>query len=276
MAEVIVEFRGVGYRVEGQEILRNITFSVKRGEYLALLGPNGAGKTTLLRILLGLIRPTQGEVRVFGKPPWHLSRAERSRIGYVPQLAEIDLDFPIRVYDVVMMGRYGRLGYLRRPGPEDHRAVKRALALMGIQDLARRRLRALSGGQRQRVFIARALASEPELLVLDEPTTSLDTAMAEGLYELLDQLQQELNLTIILVSHDVGVVAERVDTVACLAGELVTHGRPQEVLDQATLECMYGREALVFGHSPVPHMLVPPHSHEKKQHRPKTEESPDA
>ncbi len=263
MAEVIVEFRNVDYRVEGQEILRHITFSVKRGEYLAILGPNGAGKTTLLRILLGLIRPTSGEVRVFGKPPWRLSRAERSRIGYVPQISEIDLDFPIRVYDVVMMGRYGRLGYLRRPGKADHEAVRRALSLMKIESLAHRRLRALSGGQRQRVFIARALASEPELLVLDEPTTSLDTAMVEGMYELLDHLQQELNLTVILVSHDVGVVAERVDTVACLAGELVTHGRPSEVLDQATLECMYGREALVFGHSPMPHLLVPPHDQEK-------------
>ena len=273
MSTPVVEFKGVSYRVDGQEILRNITFSVQQGEYLAILGPNGAGKTTLLKILLGLLRPTEGEVRVFGKPPWHLGRRERSRIGYVPQLTEIDLDFPIRVYDVVMMGRFGRLGYLRRPGPRDREAVLRALEHMRIASLAHRRLRELSGGQRQRVFIARALATEPELLVLDEPTTSLDTAMAEGMYELLDHLQKTLQLTVILVSHDVGVVAERVDRVACLAGELVTHGRPQEVLDQATLECMYGREALVFGHSPMPHLLVPPHPRKEPE---ASEEQPHA
>lgn len=263
MREAIVELERVTVAYEGLVAIEDVSFTVHRGEYVAILGPNGAGKSTLIKAILGLLRPTQGRVHVFGKPPWELSFRERRRIGYVSQVEELDLGFPITVYDVVLMGRYAHLGLFRRPRAQDHEAAHRALELVGIEDLADRKIGQLSGGQRQRTLIARALAGEPELLVLDEPTTSLDVQMAEGLYRLVTELRRRLGLTVIVVSHDVGVVAEQVDTIACLAGRLVAHGRPGEALTEAALECMYGREAVLFGHGPVPHLMVRRHGERK-------------
>ena len=262
MSEPIVQLEDVTVVYDGLSALRDVTLEVQKGEVVALIGPNGAGKSTLVKVILGLLRPTRGRALVFGKPPWTLTYKERRRIGYVPQLAATDPHFPITVYEVVLMGRYAHLGLVRRPGPHDHEATRRALQLTGIEELALRRLGELSGGQRQRAFIARALAAEPELLILDEPTTSLDPSMTEGIYQLVAELRKQLDLTVILVSHDVGVVAQMADTIACLAGTLVAHGRPGEVLTPKTLECMYGREAALFGHAPAPHVFVPPHEHE--------------
>lgn len=251
----IIELEHVYVAYGERLVLEDISLRVRRGEFVGVLGPNGSGKTTLLKTILGLVRPIQGEVRVFGAPPWELDGG-RSRIGYVPQIPESDPRFPIHVDEVVMMGRYGRIGLGRRPGPADVEAVRRALALVGIEDLADRQIGQLSGGQRQRVFVARALAAEPELLLLDEPTTGIDVATTEGLYQLLHKLHRSLNLTMLLVSHDVGVVSQYVDQVACLSGRLVAHGRPGEVLGKGTLECMYGPETMFFGHGAVPHMVV--------------------
>ena len=265
--EALVELRGVTVVYDGQPVLEEVDFTVRKGEYVALIGPNGAGKTTLIRVILGLLRPQRGEVRVFGKPPWELSLLERRRIGYVPQLSQLDLDFPVTVEEVVLMGRYAHMGLFRRPRAEDREAARRALELVGMAELSSRQIGRLSGGQRQRALIARALAAEPELLILDEPTTSLDVQMTEGLYQLLAQLRQRLALTVIVVSHDVGVVAEQVDTIACLAGRIVAHGRPGKVLTEANLECMYGKEAVLFGHSPVPHLFVARHGQPEEQER---------
>lgn len=258
----IVELENVSVAYDGVLALSDVSFTVHRGEYVAVLGPNGSGKSTLIRAILGLIRPSRGRVRLFGTPPWELSFRERERIGYVAQESWVHPQFPITVYDVVLMGRYAHLGLFKRPGREDQRAVEQALVRVGIAELAGRRIGQLSGGQRQRALIARALATEPELLILDEPTTSLDVQMTEGLYELIDELHLELRLTVIVVSHDVGVVTRWADTIACLAGRLVAHGRPGEVLTPGTLECMYGQDATVFGHSVVPHLLVPRHDEE--------------
>lgn len=258
-AEPLVELERVTVAYEENVAIEGVTFTVHRGEYVAILGPNGSGKSTLIRTILGLIRPSQGRVRVFGKRPWELAFGERQRIGYVPQESTLQPRFPIAVYDVVLTGRYAHLGLFRRPREEDHGATRQALEQVGIADLSKQRIGQLSGGQRQRALIARALATHPELLILDEPTTSLDVQMTEGLFELIDLLRRDLSLTVILVSHDVGVVTKRVDTIACMAGQLVAHGRPGEVLTQETLECMYGRQAVVFGHSAVPHLMVPRH-----------------
>lgn len=263
--EVVIELDGVSVAYEGLVAIEDVSFTVRRGEYVAILGPNGAGKSTLIKAILGLIRPTRGKVLVFGKPPWALDFKERRRIGYVPQVSQLDLRFPITVRELVLMGRYAHLGLFRRPRPRDHEAVHRALGLAGLEGLAARRIGQLSGGQLQRALIARALAAEPELLILDEPTTGLDPQMTEGLYRLIGELREELELTVLVVSHDVGVVAEQVDTIACLAGRLVVHGRPKEVLTEATLECMYGKEAVLFGHSFMPHLMVARHEeHEAK------------
>jgi len=251
----VIELEHVYVLYGRQTILEDVTFKVNRGEFVGVIGPNGAGKTTLLKVILGLIRPVRGTVRVFGVPPWELDGG-RGRIGYVPQLSDIDLRFPVHVGEVVLMGRYGRIGLLRRPGPADREAARRALEMVGMAHLAHRQIGELSSGQRQRVFVARALATEPEILLLDEPTTGFDLAMTESFYELLHQLHRRLSLTVVLVSHDVGVVSQYVDQVACLSRRLVAHGRPQEVLGEGALRCMYGPEAMFFGHGPVPHMVV--------------------
>jgi zinc transport system ATP-binding protein len=235
-------------------VLDEVSLSVPPGSFLALLGPNGAGKTTLLKVILGLVRPTAGTVRVFGRQPWDLD-GERSRIGYVPQVLSVDLNFPVRAAEAVLMGRYGRIGLLHRPALGDRAAADRAMERVGITDLASRPIARLSGGQRQRVFLARALANEPDLLLLDEPTTGVDPAAGESLYELLRQLHQS-GMTILVVSHDVGVVASYVDGVACLNRRLVAHGRPAEVLGSEELAQMYGCDAMFFHHGRVPHLVV--------------------
>jgi zinc transport system ATP-binding protein len=235
-------------------VLDEVSLTVPPGSFLALLGPNGAGKTTLLRVILGLVRPITGTVRVFGKQPWELD-GERRRIGYVPQVLSVDVNFPVRADEVVLMGRYGRIGMLHRPSLEDRAAADRAMERVGIADLAGRPIARLSGGQRQRVFLARALANEPDLLLLDEPTTGVDVAAGESLYELLRQLHQA-GMTILVVSHDVGVVASYVDSVACMNRRLVAHGRPAEVLGSEELAQMYGCDAVFFHHGRVPHLVV--------------------
>lgn len=235
-------------------VLEDVSLSVPAGAFLAVIGPNGAGKTTLLRVILGLVRPASGSVRVFGRAPWGL-RSERWRIGYVPQVLAVDLNFPVRAAEVVLMGRYGRIGLGRRPRQEDRAAALRAMQRVGIAGLAGRPLARLSGGQRQRVFLARALANEPELLLLDEPTTGVDVAATESLYELLRGFH-EAGMTILVVTHDVGVVAAYVDGVACVNRRLVAHGRPEEVLSSDALSQMYGCEAMYFHHGRVPHIVV--------------------
>jgi len=259
-----VEMREVEVRLQGRVILQDINLRIEQGSFWALLGPNGAGKTTLLRVIVGLIRPTRGTVRVFGRPPWALGPWRRA-IGYVPQFHHVDLRFPVRVKDVVMMGRYGVLGLFRRPGPEDWQRVAEALERVGIAHLADRPLRALSGGERQRVFLARALVTQPRLLLLDEPTAAVDVAASQSLYDLLRQLHRE-GMTVVMVSHDVGVVAQFVDSVACLNRRLVAHGRPEVVLTADTLDEMYGCQAVFFHHMPgaTPHMVVRPDDAEQK------------
>ncbi len=251
---VIVELDRVTVAYRTVTVLEEVSLKVFRGSFLAVIGPNGAGKTTLLKVILGLVRPVEGTVRVFGRDPRHLG-AERRAIGYVPQTAAVDRHFPLRVADVVMMGRYGRIGLVRRPSAADREAARRAMERTGVTHLANSPLGRLSGGQRQRVLLARALACEPELLILDEPAAGVDVPATESLYELLRDLHKD-GLTTLLVSHDVGVVAAFVDGVVCLNRRLVAHGRPEEVLGSEELAQMYGCAAVFFHHGRAPHMVV--------------------
>ena len=240
--------------------LESITFDIHRSEFWGILGPNGSGKTTLLRTILGLIEPLSGKISVFGTRPEQLG-ALRDKIGYVPQYAQIDFNFPLQVRDMVMLGRSHKMGIGRRPKADDWRAVDQALEKVEMADLAGRQIGRLSGGQRQRALIARALALEPELLLLDEPTAALDVGATEGFYEWLHHMHSQMQITLLLVSHDVGVVSQYVSAVACLNRRLVAHGRPQEVLGKESLEGMYGCDVMFFRHGEVPHMVVPSPSH---------------
>lgn len=241
MSAPAIELRGVTVTLGGNRVLDRIDLTVPEGDFLGILGPNGGGKTTLARTVLGLIEPDSGRVRVLGEPP---DRAH-GRVGYVPQAIVFDRDFPIRSIDVVLMGRLGkpaRIGPFRRADRE--RAVA-ALRRVGIEDLAERQIGSLSGGQLQRVVIARALAADARVLLLDEPASNLDANATAALYELLAELHR--NLTIVLIDHDLGVLHRYVRTVACV-NRSVFHGHVKDLTGEV-LERMYGHPVDVLHHA---------------------------
>lgn len=212
-------------------MLESVSFELEQGRFAALIGPNGAGKTTCLRLLLGLLKPSRGSVEVFGRPAGRLDRP----LGYVPQRVRIPQGFPLTVREMVLMGRYGLIGIGRRAGPDDYRAVDDALDKVGLSDMAGRRYQDLSGGQQQRALIARALVGEPLLLLLDEPTASLDAAARARFYTLVCDLQHERGLTLLVASHDLEDVALHADVLFLLDRTLRASGTPTEVLKSPEL-----------------------------------------
>lgn len=224
-----IVLRDVSFGYGDEAVLEGIDLDVRRGEFLGLLGPNGSGKSTLLKIILGLIKPRGGQVELFGQPASRFTA--RWRIGYVPQrLSTFDAKFPATVTEVVGMGRYARLGPLRRPGADDRQAVDRAIDAVEMAPYRERRIGRLSIGQQQRAFIARAIASEAEVLILDEPTAAVDARAQESFYHLLEHLNDDLGLTIVLVEHDLGMVASHVDEVAVLNRRIIFRGPPADFL----------------------------------------------
>lgn len=239
-------------------VLDQIDLQVQSGSFLAIIGPNGGGKSTLVKAILGVLRPTRGEIFVLGRPAHDLGPL-RCKLGYVPQLLQIDHFFPVSVYDVVLMGRFGRVGAGRKVRPEDRQAALAALERMGIAHLQDRPIGRLSGGQRQRALLARALCNQPEILFLDEPTTGVDAESSAALYSLLRQLKEE-GVTIVLVSHDIGVAATFVDSIACLNVRLVAHARPDELETTDALREMYGCDVAYLHHGHAPHIVVEDHT----------------
>ncbi len=254
LPRTLIEMDKVYFSYGHLDVLENVTLTVNQGDFLALIGPNGSGKTTLIKIILGLLFPQQGTVLVFGKKPSQLNSL-RSRIGYVPQNNTIDFHFPINVYDFVMTGRYPLIGPGRRPGRKDKEAAHNALEQVNIEPLGSMQIGKISGGQRQKMLIARALVNDPSILILDEPTTAVDVQSSENFYELLMKLRSR-GITILMVSHDVGVVAQYADRIACINKQVIIHGRPEEIVSAGNLEKMYGREAAFFHHGVVPHIVV--------------------
>lgn len=249
----IVRVRHVQLYRDGQEVLRDVNLDVGGGEILGIVGPNGGGKTSLLRLLLGLDRPSSGDVELFGGPvarfrEWH-------RIGYIPQHAvAFDPNFPATVRETVLLGRVASRGAFRWFRTEDHEVARRAIDLCGLSGLEGRRVGALSGGEKQRVFIAKAIAARPDLLVMDEPTAGVDPESERRFYDLLGRLKEELGLTVIFVSHDLGVVSARVDRVACLNRTLVYEGPPRALHDESLLRRLYGGSPVTIAHpEDVPH-----------------------
>jgi ABC-type Mn2+/Zn2+ transport system ATPase subunit len=229
----------VGYR--GQAALEGVTLAVPRGSMMAIVGPNGGGKSTLLKLLLGLLVPWHGSISVLGTGPV----AARARIGYVPQTGSGDWTFPATVGEVVMMGRYRRLGWLRRPGRTDWTAVREALERVGMDGRLNSQVGELSGGQQQRVFFARALVQEPELLLLDEPLAGVDALTERDIYKLLRDLVDR-GVTVLFTTHNLSTVAEQFDLAAFVSRRVVAAGRPADVLSEQTLRATYGpRMALV-------------------------------
>lgn len=220
----------VTFSYDRTAVLAGVSFAVEPGTFVALAGPNGSGKSTLLRILLGLLAPDSGEVRVMGEPPGELT--ERWRIGYVPQRSDIAEDFPATAREVVAAGLVGRRGWWRRRDCLDAKALGHAMESVGVSSLANQRFSKLSGGQQQRVLIAKALASGPELLILDEPVAGVDAESQRLFRDALVHLAREHRATVLLVSHELGAVAEDLDRLLVLKrGSIVFDGPPQRLTD---------------------------------------------
>jgi zinc transport system ATP-binding protein len=242
----LLEVDRVSYRYGDTLVLDGVSLTVSQGEFLGIIGPNGSGKTTLLRVMLGLLRPTGGEVKLFGQSV--ASFRGWGRVGYMPQRTAFDGALPVTAAEAVATGLIPLLGFRRRIGPDEHRRVTESLALVGMEKQATVRLGALSTGQQQRVLIARALVSDPELLLLDEPTASIDVEAQSSFYTLLRSFNRERGVTLVIVSHDIGVVAQEVSRVACLNRHVIFCGRPADVLTQEALSTVYGSSVRVVPH----------------------------
>lgn len=213
----VVKVSHVSFSYDGIPVLEDVHFTIQERSFISIVGPNAGGKTTLLKLMLGLLRPSQGTLEVLGMPP----EKARTRIGYMPQQVQLDLQFPVSVLDVVLMGRLGPGGRIGPYSRTDRAIALDALRKLEMQDLAGRPFMALSGGQRQRVLIARALASEPQMLFLDEPTANVDMVVETELFELLHEMSK--TITVIVVSHDLGFVSQYVQSVVCVNRRVLVH-----------------------------------------------------
>ena len=249
--EEVVTLDDIWVHYNSTPILEGISLSIEQNDFLGIIGPNGGGKTTLLKVILGLVQPSRGEVTVLGKPP----QRSRSSIGYVPQYNLFDRDFPISVWEVTLMGRYGRTGLFKRYSTEDRTMARNALKTVDMLDHKNQQMGKLSGGEQQRVLIARALVSEPRLLLLDEPIASVDSTMQTEFYELLDRLKQRM--AIVLVSHDISAVSVYVDKIACLNRQLFHHGSPE--IEAEVLEATYKCPVQMIAHGVIPHRVLREH-----------------
>lgn len=225
--------------------LKDITLSISDGEFVGVIGPNGSGKTTLCRAVLGLMAPIEGHLHIFDCACDKLRCHHRAKIGYLPQKGVIDRNFPVTVFETVMMGRYGALGLFKRPGQQDRQIAMDALAQVGMDTHLNTALGHLSGGQQQRVFIARALAQQPKVLLLDEPTTGLDITTQHNVIELVQQLHEELKLTVLLITHDINMIRSRVDRLVLLKTRLFAAGPPADVLKPEILHQVYGKDLVI-------------------------------
>lgn len=237
MSEKIIEMIDINFDRDGINILEDINLVIERGDFLGIIGPNGSGKTTLLKIMLGIIKMKSGTVKLYGEDVHHFK--DWHRIGYVPQHAiNFDVNFPASVFEVVSMGRFSKKGLFRRLGQKDLKIIDEALEIVGMKEFKNKRIGELSGGQKQRVFIARALASEPELLILDEPTAGVDVRVQKEFYDFLERLNKERKITLVLVTHDIGTVTSRVVKVACINKKLFPECHPEEFLAGVPIEGM--------------------------------------
>lgn len=227
MSEPIIEMKNVSFQYEYTQVLNNISFKVNEGDFLAILGPNGSGKSTLLKILLGLLKPQSGEIKLFSQP--NETFRQREWIGYVSQKSNaFNSGFPATVEEVVKSGLTKKVGMFKRMPKDALLQVQDALKAVGMERFSKKNIGELSGGQQQRVFIARALIAKPKILVMDEPTVGIDHENVQSFYDMLYSLNKEQNITIILVTHDVDTVSNRISHVACLNQTIHFHGYKQE------------------------------------------------
>lgn len=265
MVEPVIEFKNVSLSLGGVTILKDVSMAVEHGDFLAVLGPNGGGKSTLLKLMLGLLKPDSGTVRVLGHAPGESG----GRIGYLPQHTHVSTSFPVTVLEAVHMGTVGSgLGGIagRARTSDEVARARKALERVNMLEYEKRRMAGLSGGQKQRVFIARALVSDPELLLLDEPTASVDPASRNSLFNLLSELNEEM--TVVMVSHDISSLVSGVKSVACVNRDLHFHAAPE--ITSEMFKMSYGGEDTccpveLVTHGDVPHRVLGYHDEEEDE-----------
>jgi manganese/zinc/iron transport system ATP- binding protein len=242
MSTAAVEVTDLTVAYGEKPVLWDVDLEVPPGVLMAVVGPNGAGKTTLIRAILGMVKPAAGRALVYGRP----YEQQRRLVAYVPQRGSVDWDFPTNVFDVVLMGRYGHLGWVRRPGPADRAAAREALQQVGMTELAGRQISQLSGGQQQRVFLARALVQHADVYFMDEPFQGVDATTERTIVELLRELRSR-GKTVIAVHHDLQTVREYFDQVTLLNVRRIASGPVDEVFTEENLRLAYGGRAAFFG-----------------------------
>ena len=245
-----IEVIDVTFSYDKVPILENVSFSLKQGDFLGIIGPNGGGKTTLLKLLMGLLEPEKGEIKILGEEP----HEAKHRVGYVPQFTDINLSFPVTAKDIVLMGRLRRSRIGRGYSPQDRETAAMVMQKVGMWEQRFMHVGELSGGQRQRVFIARALATEPEIIFLDEPTASVDTEFETDLYSFLKELNKEA--TILVVTHDIGMISSHVKSVACVNRTMIHHEEGKITHDM--IDMAYSCPVDLVAHG-APHRVLPLH-----------------
>jgi len=253
----LVELNQVAFSFGTEPVLEDISLHLHPGQFAALVGPSGAGKTSLLKLILGVLQPTHGEVRINGES---LNGRPAPRVGYVPQLEAVDWNFPVTVAQAVLMGRIQRSSVWPWPSRNDKDRLNAILGQLGIAELAGRHIRDLSGGQQQRVFLARALIAEPELLVLDEPTTGVDMRTAENVLHMLGELNRQ-GITILISTHDLNAAAAHLPWVICINRRVIAQGPPEEIFTVETMNETYQGDMLVMRQDGMIFVQQKPHGH---------------
>lgn len=242
----IIEIDGVSFAYNEDLVLENVSLNIHKGDYLGLIGPNGGGKTTLIKIMLGLLTPVKGVVKMFGEDIHAFN--DWSRVGYVPQkVINFDVNFPATVYEVVAMGRFGKKGLFKNLDRGDKKVIIEALKQVEMYDYRDRIIGDLSGGQQQRVFIARALAGQPEVIFLDEPMAGVDVPSQDQFYQLLKKLNHELDLTLVFISHDIEAVVNEVTEIAFVNRTLTYNDSPKKFV-KGEMEKLYGDKKFIHHH----------------------------
>ncbi len=243
--QTLISVENLSFNFQGLEVLQNITFAISAGDFVALIGPNGSGKTTLIRLILGILKPSSGRVILMGQEGEQFD--QWNRIGYVPQKAtHLDPYFPASVREVAAMGLLSQKRFPRFLTHQDEAAIQRALGQVDMADLKNRRIGELSGGQQQRVFIARAIVNRPAILFLDEPTAGVDAETQDRFYDMLDELNHQGGITIVLITHDFGIITKHVNKVACLNQRLFFHGSHEEFCSSSVVEeILHGEHHLI-------------------------------
>ncbi|MFP4236316.1 MAG: metal ABC transporter ATP-binding protein [Desulfonatronovibrio sp.] len=255
MNKAVIEVENLSFAFDSHIVLENVNLNVRAGDFLAVLGPNGGGKSTLIKILLGILPIQKGKVSVLGRKPGKAAH----KTGYLPQNIAVNDRFPINVLDVVLMGRLANAGRFRRYTSSDHSMAARALDQVKMSSHKKRMISDLSGGQRQRVLIARALACDPDILFLDEPTASVDQAFRAKFYQLLFELNMA-GKTIVVISHDLSVLSSHAKSVACVNKHLHFHDSAE--INQEMLEKAYQCPVELVTHGPIPHRVLRDHKHD--------------